>query len=362
MAYDRIFNFSAGPAILPESVLEIVRDNILNYENSGMGVMELSHRGSHFKSIIETAEDNLRKLLSVDNDYAIIFCTGGATQQFSMLPMNLANSEAGPASYIVTGSWSKKALAEAKRFTETKSVASSEDRNFAYIPTELDLPAKSSYVHFTSNNTIFGTQFSQEPEIGGAPILCCDASSDLLHKKIDVSKYGLIYAGAQKNLGPAGVTIVIVRKDLLTRCPDTLPKMMDYRTFVEGKSLSNTPPTFPIYVVGEILKWIKNVGGLSKVEENNRSKSDLLYKFIDESDLFTGTAEKESRSMMNVTFKMKNEMLEEEFLKMAVDCGFQGLKGHRSVGGFRASIYNSFPKEGVVSLVNFLQQFEEAHS
>ncbi len=361
MDHKRIYNFSAGPAVLPVKVVEKVRDNLLNFDGCGMGVMELSHRGPQFKQIIEDCEANLRELLSIGSDYAVVFTTGGATNQFSMVPMNLAKADGGAASYVVTGSWSKKALAEAKRFTETQVAGTSEDKNFSYLPKNLDIPQNASYVHFTSNNTIFGTQYQNEPEAGGNALVC-DASSDFLHKKLDVSKYGLIYAGAQKNLGPAGVTIAIIRKDLLERAPDSLPKMLDYRTYVEGASLSNTPPAFPIYVVGEVLKWLKDQGGLDKMEARNREKAAILYDYIDGNDFYAGTAEKESRSVMNVCFRLKDENLEAEFIKVAGESGFNGLKGHRSVGGVRASIYNAFPKEGVEELVKFMGQFAEAHS
>ncbi len=360
MEHDRIYNFSAGPAVLPVEVLEIVKENILNYNKSGMGVMELSHRSPEFTEIIESAEANLRELLSIGSDYSVLFCTGGASTQFSMVPMNLKGGGEGPCSYIVTGSWSKKALAEAKRFSETHVCGSSEDKNFSYLPGTLDIPQNAAYVHFTSNNTIFGTQYSEEPDTNGAPLIC-DASSDFLHKKLDIDKYGLIYAGAQKNLGPAGVSIIIVRKDLLERVPADLPKMLDYKTYVDANSLYNTPPTFPIYVVGEVFKWLKANGGLEKMAGRNKEKADILYNFIDESEFYRGTAEKDSRSLMNVCFRLKNEDLEAEFIKVAKESGFNGLKGHRSVGGVRASIYNAFPKRGVEDLVKFMAQFSEAH-
>ena len=351
----RIYNFSAGPAVLPVEVVETVKENLLNYQGSGLGVMEMSHRGPQFKEIIESAESNLKELLDINDDYEVIFTTGGASNQFSAVPLNLC-PEGKTADYVVSGSWAKKALKEASRFKETNVAGDSSDKNFSYIQKDLNLSANSAYLHFTSNNTIAGTQYRTEPEVGDVPLVC-DASSDLLHKKLDVSKYGLIYAGAQKNLGPAGVTVVIIRKDLLERIPENLPTMLDYRTYVEGKSLANTPPTFPIYVVGEVFKWLKSTGGLDARLKLNEEKAAVLYDYVESTDFYQALAVKEDRSLMNVTFKLSNEELQDAFLKEAKSQGLDGLKGHRSVGGLRASIYNAFPKEGVVALVDFMKDF-----
>ncbi|MCB0344203.1 MAG: 3-phosphoserine/phosphohydroxythreonine transaminase [Bdellovibrionales bacterium] len=358
MIENRIFNFSAGPAVLPEDVLLQVRDNLLNYKNCGLGMMEMSHRGKEFTEIIQDTEATLRKLLSISDDYAVIFTTGGATNQFSMVAMNLLGGATG--NYINTGVWSKKAIAEAKKFGEVHVAASSEGDSFSSIPTNIDLSNNAAYLHFTSNNTIFGTQFSAEPQAGSTPLIC-DASSDFLHKPLDVSKYGLIYAGAQKNLGPSGVTLVVIRKDLLERIPENLPIMMDYRTYVDGESLYNTPPTLPIYVVGEVLKWIDAQGGLVEMEKRNRNKAAVLYQAIDAGDFYRGTAQKGSRSVMNVTFRLASENLESLFLEKAKAAGFSGLKGHRSVGGIRASVYNAFPSQGVDALVEFMKEFESSN-
>lgn len=358
MIENRIYNFSAGPAVLPEDVLVRVRDNLVNYKGCGLGVAEMSHRGKEFTEIIEGAEASLKRLLSLSDDYAIIFTTGGATNQFSMVPMNLMAGKT--ADYINTGSWSKKAIAEAKKFGEVRVAASSQEESFSYIPTDVDVSSDAAYLHFTSNNTIFGTQFSSEPDAGSVALVC-DASSDFLHKPLDVSKYGLIYAGAQKNLGPAGVTIAIIRKDLLDRIPENLPIMLDYRTYVENNSLYNTPPTFPIYVVREVLSWLEAQGGLAEIEKRNRRKAGMLYDAIDASDFYRGTARKDSRSVMNVTFRLTDEALEPSFLEKAAAAGFSGLKGHRSVGGVRASIYNAFPEQGISELIKFMREFESSH-
>ncbi len=357
--YGRIYNFSAGPAVMPLPVVEQASKDLLNFRDTGIGVMEMSHRSSDFKQIIETAEQNLRELLNISDKYAVIFTTGGASNQFSMVPMNLVQVGQ-TADYIVTGSWAKKAHQEATRFVETNVAATSKDKDFSYIPTEVTTSSNSAYLHFASNNTIVGTQFQTEPEAGDA-VLVCDASSDLLHKPLDITKYGLIYAGAQKNVGPAGVTIVIVRKDLLERSPDNLPVMMNYNTYVDGGSLYNTAPTYPIYVVGEVLKWLKNLGGLSAMEKLNREKAAVLYEVLDSNDFYKPFAEKNSRSLMNVTFNLSSEELEAKFIKEATAAGLNGLKGHRSIGGIRASIYNAFPKEGVEALVEFMQAFAKAN-
>lgn len=357
MKHSRVYNFSAGPAVLPVEVVETVRDNLLNYQGSGLGVMEMSHRGAEFEAILATAEANLRELLDIPEDYAVLFTTGGATNQFSMVPLNLL-AKGQTADYILTGVWSEKAVAEAKKFGEIHIAATSKDKNFNYIPSAFQYSKAPAYVHFTSNNTIYGTQFRTEPSGTAAPLVC-DASSDVLHKKLDVRRYGVIYAGAQKNLGPAGITLVIMRRDLLERCPAGLPILLDYRTYAQNNSLYNTIPTFPVYVVGEVLKWIKAQGGLGAIEAANREKAELLYRAIDATDFYRGVAEKDSRSVMNVTWRLPSEELEKLFVKEANAQGLSGLKGHKSAGGIRASIYNACPRAAVEALVQFMKEFEE---
>lgn len=341
--------------MLPLEVLETVRDNLLNYAGHGVGVMEMSHRSAEFEAIIGQTEADLRELLDISQDYAVLFTTGGATMQFSMVPLNLL-AEGETADYIDTGIWSQKAIEEVGKLRGVHVAASSADRNYSYIPKKTSLSPNGRYLHFTSNNTVYGSQFTQEPETDGRTLVC-DASSDLLHKKIDVSKYGLIYAGAQKNLGIAGVTIVIVRKDLLELQKSKLPLMLDYRTYSENRSLYNTPPTFPIYVVGEVFKWIRRSGGLDTIYANNRKKAAALYRAIDESECYQGVIDTEDRSLMNVTFRLTNRELEPAFIKEADTRGFKQLQGHRSVGGIRASIYNAFPYEGISEFVRFMQEF-----
>lgn len=355
---NRIYNFSAGPAILPESVLLDAQKDLYSYKGSGMSVMEMSHRGKIFDAIIKDAEADLRKLLDITDDYAVLFLQGGATLQFSMVPMNLM-PPANKADYIHTGSWAKKAAKEAKRVGTVNVAASTESENFVRIPkqSELKLDSEASYVHFTSNNTIYGTQWRNEPEVGNVPLVC-DASSDFLHKKIDIKKYALIYAGAQKNIGPAGVTVVIIRKDLLERSSDSLHTYMNYKIHVENDSMYNTPTTFGIYIAGLVFKWLLNMGGLDEMYKLNVEKAGILYNAIDSSNgYYRGTTAVEDRSLMNVTYRLPNEELEKKFIDEAKKKGFDGLKGHRSVGGIRASIYNAFPKKGVVELVKFMDEF-----
>ncbi len=356
---ERVYNFSAGPAVLPEEVLKEAQENLYSYPGVGMSVMEMSHRSKEFNDIFVTAQNDLRKLLDIPDNYKILFLQGGATLQFSMVPLNLMPPK-NKADYINTGAWSKKAIKEAKRVGEVNIAASSEDVSFTRIPkqNELNLSPDASYVHFTSNNTIFGTEFKTEPEVGNVPLVC-DASSDILHKKIDVSKYALIYAGAQKNMGPAGATLVIIRDDMLERSSDNLHTYLNYKIHVDKNSLYNTPPCFTVYVIGLVYKWLLNMGGLDEMYKRNLEKAHLLYDFIDQSDgYYKGTAEKEDRSLMNVTFRMPNEELEKKFIAEATENGFVGLKGHRSVGGLRASIYNAFPKSGVEALVEFMKDFK----
>ncbi|MFZ6032204.1 MAG: 3-phosphoserine/phosphohydroxythreonine transaminase [Melioribacter sp.] len=356
----RIYNFSAGPAVLPEEVLLEAQKELYSYKGAGMSIMEMSHRGKIFDQVIKEAEADLRKLLDINDNYAVLFLQGGATLQFSMAPLNLMPPK-NKADYIITGSWAKKAMKEAKRVGTVNVAASTESDNFTRLPkqSELKLDPDASYVHFTSNNTIYGTQWKTEPETGGVPLVC-DASSDILHKKIDINKYGLIYAGAQKNIGPSGVVVVIIRKDLLERSSDDLHTYLNYRVHVENNSLYNTPPTFGVYMAGLVFKWLLNMGGLDEMYKRNKEKAQILYDAIDSSDgYYKGTVVKEDRSLMNVTFRLPNEELEKKFIEEAKSKGFEGLKGHRSVGGIRASIYNAFPKKGVEELVQFMEDFKK---
>ncbi|MCB0742363.1 MAG: 3-phosphoserine/phosphohydroxythreonine transaminase [Ignavibacteriae bacterium] len=356
----RIYNFSAGPAILPEEVLKEAQEQLFSYKDTGMSVMEMSHRSKAYDEIFKGAQNDLRKLLKIGDDYDVLFLQGGATLQFSMVPLNLMPPN-NKADYINTGAWSKKAIKEAKRVGEVNVAATSESTNFNRIPKqeELKLNADASYVHFTSNNTIFGTEFRNEPEVGNVPLVC-DASSDFLHKFVDINKYGLIYAGSQKNMGPAGVTVVIIKRDLLQRSSDNLHTYLNYKVHSEGDSLYNTPATFSIYVVGLVYKWLLNMGGLDEMYKRNVEKANILYDYIDASDgYYKGTAEKEDRSLMNVTYRLPNEDLEKKIIAEASAKGFSGIKGHRSVGGIRASIYNAFPKKGVSDLVEFMKDFKK---
>ncbi len=353
----RIYNFSAGPAILPEEVLLEAQKDFYSYKGQGLSVMEMSHRSKTYDNIIKEAEADLRKLLNIGDNYSVLFLQGGATLQFSMVPMNIMKAKA---DYIVTGSWAKKAVKEAKRVGTVNIAASTESENFARIPKqeELKLDPEASYVHFTSNNTIFGTQYHKEPEVGNVPLVC-DTSSDMLHKKIDINKYALIYAGAQKNMGPSGCTLVIIRKDLLERSSDNLHTYLNYKIHEEKESLYNTPPTYSIYIMGLVFKWLLNMGGLDKMYERNLTKANVLYDYMDSTDgFYKGTAAKEDRSLMNVTFRLPNEDLEKKLIAEATEKGFNGLKGHRSVGGLRASIYNAFPPNGVDDLVEFMKDFK----
>ncbi len=356
----RIYNFSAGPAILPEEVLLEAQEQLFSYKETGMSVMEMSHRSKDYDAIFTGAQNDLKKLLKIGDDYDVLFLQGGATLQFSMVPFNLMPPN-NKADYINTGAWSKKAIKEAKRVGEVNVAATSEAVNFNRIPkqTELKLNADASYVHFTSNNTIFGTQFRSEPEVGNVPLVC-DTSSDFLHKFVDINKYGLIYAGAQKNMGPAGATVVVIKKDLLKRSSDKLHTYLNYKVHSEGDSLYNTPATFPIYIIGLVFKWLLNMGGLDVMYKRNVEKASILYDYIDASDgYYKGTAEKEDRSLMNLTYRLPNEDLEKKFIAEASAKDFSGLKGHRSVGGIRASIYNAFPKKGVEDLVEFMKDFKK---
>ena len=355
---NRIYNFSAGPAVLPLEVLEEAREHLLSLPGVGMSILEISHRSKPFDEIIQTAEADIRELAGIPEGYHVLFLQGGASLQFSMVPMNLL-PQGGSADYIVTGSWSQKAVKEAKRVGAVKIAATTESDNFNRVPaqSELSLDPNAAYVHYTTNNTIFGTEFAYVPEVGGVPLVA-DASSDIFSGPIDVSKFGLIYAGAQKNLAPAGMTLVIIRDDLLKRTPSSLPTMLQYTIHAENQSLYNTPPVFTIYVMGLVLKWLKKQGGLAAIDALNTRKADKLYAEIDRSGFYKAHAQPGSRSRMNITFRLGSEELEKQFAKEATAAGLDGLKGHRSVGGMRASIYNAFPEEGVDALVQFMQEFE----
>lgn len=354
----RIWNFSAGPAILPETVLEEARENLLSLGTTGVGICEHSHRGKPFMAVAAEAEALCRELAGIPDDYAVLFLQGGASLQFSMVPQNLLPADR-TADYLITGAWAEKALKEAKSCGKTHVACTSKEANFNYIPDRCTYSDKPVYVHFTSNNTIFGTQFTTEPAgIPDSAFLVCDASSDIFSRPIDVPKYGLIYAGAQKNLGPSGVTLVIIRKDLVEAGSKNLATMLQYRTHADNESMYNTPPTFGIYLMMLVFRWIKANGGLAAMETRNKAKAAKLYDYLKQSSLFSSTAKPGSGSQMNVTFVTGNEEKDNAFVKAAEARGFSGLKGHRSVGGMRASIYNAFPPEGVDALVQFMKDFE----
>ena len=354
----RIFNFSAGPAVLPLEVLEEAQRDLLALPGVGMSILEISHRSKPFDEVIEGCEADLRKLANIPDNYHVLFLQGGASLQFSMVPMNLLPA-GGSADYIVTGAWSQKAVKEAKRVGGVKIAATTEAENFARVPKqdELKLDPAAAYVHFTTNNTIFGTEFHYVPNVGAVPLVG-DTSSDMFSRPIDVSKYALIYAGAQKNLAPAGLTLVIVRNDMLERTPSSLPTMMQYRVHAENKSMYNTPPVFSIYIMRLVMKWLLKEGGLAAIDKHNARKADKLYAEIDRTGFYRAHAQKDSRSRMNVTFRLPSEDLEKKFAKEATAAGLDGLQGHRSVGGMRASIYNAFPEAGIDALVEFMKAFE----
>jgi phosphoserine aminotransferase len=360
---DRIYNFSAGPAVLPEPVLRKAQEAIWNIAGSGIGIMEHSHRGKVFDRIINEAEAACRSLAGIPDDYHVLFLQGGASLQFSMVPMNLLPADR-TADFLLTGVWAKKAVKEAKVLGRTVHLAaSSEATNFDRIPQpdEISYSSNPAYVHLTTNNTIYGTQWKTEPTVPAGAPLVADTSSDMYSRPIDVRKYGLIYAGAQKNLGPSGVVLVIVRKALVEAGPKTLPTMLQYRTFAADRSMYNTPPTFGIYIMGEVFKWIESQGGLAAMADRNAEKAALLYDYIDASDFFRGTVQPDSRSLMNVCFRAPTEELEGKFIAEATRRGLDGLKGHRSVGGMRASIYNACPRPAVEALVAFMKEFEQAN-
>ncbi len=354
----RVYNFSAGPAVLPEEVLREAAEEMMDYKGCGMSVMEMSHRSKVYDTIIKEAEADLRELLEIPDNYKVLFLQGGASQQFAMVPMNLFKNRVGD--YIITGQWAKKAYQEGKLYGTANAVASSADKTFSYIPDVSDLPISddADYVYICENNTIYGTKFKNLPNTKGKTLVA-DLSSCFLSEPVDVSKYGLIFAGAQKNVGPAGVVIVIIREDLITEdvLPGT-PTMLRYKIHDEAESLYNTPPAYGIYVCGKVFKWLKKRGGLSAMKEYNEKKAAILYDFLDQSQMFSGTVVKEDRSLMNVPFITGNDELDALFVKEAKAAGFENLKGHRSVGGMRASIYNAMPMEGVEALVAFMKEFE----
>ncbi|MBQ8634628.1 3-phosphoserine/phosphohydroxythreonine transaminase [bacterium] len=355
----KIYNFSAGPAVLPKEVLKTAADEMLDYNNTGISVMEMSHRSKTYDDIIKTAEKDLRELLNIPNNYKVLFLQGGAHLQFSMVPINLLKN--GVADYIVTGQWAKKAYQEAQKYGKINKIATSEDKTFSYIPdcSDLEISPDADYVYICENNTIYGTKFHTLPNTKGK-ILVSDMSSCFLSEPVDVTKYGLIYAGVQKNVGPAGVQIVIIREDLLRDdLPSWCPTMLSYKTHADNDSLYNTPPAYGIYICGLVFKWLKNQGGLKAIKERNEKKAKILYDFLDNSKLFKGTVEKASRSLMNVPFVTGNEELDKKFIEEAKNAGLIQLKGHRSVGGMRASIYNAMPIEGVQALVDFMEKFEK---
>lgn len=355
----RVYNFSAGPAVLPEEVLKEAAEEMMDYRGTGMSVMEMSHRSKAFEEIIQSAEADLRELMNIPDNYKVLFLQGGASQQFAMIPMNLMKNKV--ADYIITGQWAKKAAQEAEKYGKVNRIASSADKTFSYIPDCSDLPISedADYVYICENNTIYGTKFKELPNTKGK-LLVSDVSSCFLSEPVDVSRYGVIYGGVQKNIGPAGVVIVIIREDLITEdvLPGT-PTMLTYKTHADADSLYNTPPAYGIYICGKVFQWIKAMGGLEAMKERNEKKAKLLYGFLDESNLFKGTVEPKDRSLMNVPFVTGDAELDAKFIKEAEEAGLENLKGHRSVGGMRASIYNAMPYEGVEALVAFMKKFEE---
>ncbi len=355
---ERVYNFSPGPAMLPLDVLQQASADIINFDNSGIGICEISHRSKEFMSVATEAEALLRELLNIPQNYKVLFLQGGASSQFYMIPMNLL----GPgkkATYLNTGTWSKKSIKEAKLFGEIDVAYSSEEQKFNRVPedTEYSVAEDSEYLYFVSNNTIYGTQFATMPK--SDKMLVSDMSSDILSRPVDVSKFGVIFAGAQKNMGPSGVTTVIIRDDLLDKAPENTPTMLKYQTHAEKDSMFNTPPTFPIYIVGKTLKWLKENGGIAAIEKRNREKALRVYEIIDSGKYYRGHAEQKSRSMMNIAFNLPTADLEAKFIAEAAEQGLNGLKGHRSIGGCRASIYNAFPVEGITKLVDFMAAFEK---
>ncbi len=354
----KVHNFNAGPCVLPQEAIQAGREALKDFNNSGLSVIEISHRSKDWEAVMNECRSLWKELLQIPDDYEVLFLGGGASLQFCMVPMNLMNKKS---AYLETGVWAKKAIKEAKGFGEVVTVASSADKTFCYIPKDFTIPADADYFHITTNNTIYGTEIHKDMD---SPVpLVADMSSDIMSRPVDVSKYALIYGGAQKNVGPAGVTFVIVKKDILGKVTRSIPSMLDYRTHVDGGSMFNTPPVYPIYIMTQTLKWLKNLGGLKAIQKINKEKADLLYAEIDRNPLFKGTAAKEDRSLRNACFVMAegHEALEAEFMEFAKARGMVGIKGHRSVGGFRASIYNACPIDSVKALVNCMQEFEKLH-
>lgn len=357
--YNRVYNFSAGPSMLPAEVLEKVQKDLLNYEGSGQSVMEMSHRSKEYQKIIDDAEADLRELMHIPDNYKVLFVQGGGTLQFAMVPLNLLRNSK-KADYVLTGTWAKKAYKEACKYGDIRVVASSEDDKFTWVPkiTKEDVREDADYAYITTNNTIYGTKYNYIPETGNVPLVA-DMSSNILSEEIDVSRFGMIWAGAQKNVGPAGVTIVIVREDLIGFAGAEVPTYLDYKIHADNGSMYNTPPCFSIYVAGEVFKYLKSIGGIAEMERRNREKAQMLYDFIDSSRLFSCPVAKEDRSLMNVVFVTGDAELDKKFIALAKENGMINLSGHRSIGGMRASIYNAMPKEGVAALVDFMRKFEE---
>ncbi len=358
----RVYNFSAGPSMLPEDVLKTAAAEMLEYGTSGQSVMEMSHRSKEYDAIIKQAESDLREIMNIPENYEVLFLQGGASTQFAMVPMNLMTKN-GKADYVITGQWANKAYKEAARYGNARAVASSADKTYSYIPKveKADFDPEADYVHICMNNTIYGTKWHNIPDTGDVPLVA-DISSCILSEPIDVSKFGVLYAGAQKNVAPAGLTIVIIRKDLIGNAMDITPTMLKYDTHSENASMFNTPPCYTIYIAGLVFKWIKELGGLENIAEINRKKAKILYDFLDNSKLFKGTVVAEDRSLMNVPFVTGNDELDAKFVKESKEAGFVNLKGHRSVGGMRASIYNAMPVEGVEKLVEFMKKFESENA
>ncbi len=359
MKFERPFNFYAGPAILPFEVMKDIKDELLNFRNTGLSVMEISHRSKEFDTVVDETIALVRDLLAVPDDYSVLFIQGGASIHFAMIPLNFLGD--GTADYVDTGAWAKKAIKEAENLGKVNIAASSEDKNYSYIPDTFNFTENAKYVHITGNETINGTQYKEFPNTGNVPLIA-DMSSEIMSRKIDVSKFGMIYAGAQKNISIAGVSLVILKNSLLDNANNSLPTMLKYKTYVEKKSMFNTPPVFAIYVMNKVLNWLKKNGGVESIEKINEQKAKLLYDVIDSGDFYIGTADKNCRSNMNVTFRLKDEELEKKFIEEAKNEGFIGVKGHRSVGGCRASIYNAMPLEGVKYLAEFMKDFQNKNS
>ena len=357
--YNRVYNFSAGPSMLPVEVLEKVQKDLLNYEGSGQSVMEMSHRSKEFQKIIDDAEANLRELMKIPDNYKVLFLQGGGTLQFAMVPLNLLRNSK-KADYVITGTWAKKAYKEACKYGDIRVIASSEDDKFTWVPKikKEDVRQDADYVYITTNNTIYGTKYNYVPDAGNVPLVA-DMSSNIMSEEVDVTKFGMIWAGAQKNVGPAGVSIVIIREDLIGFAGEKVPAYLDYKIHGDNGSMYNTPPCFSIYVAGEVFKYLKSIGGVAEMERRNIAKAKLLYDYIDESELFSCPVAKEDRSLMNVVFVTGDGELDKKFIAAAKEKGMVNLAGHRSIGGMRASIYNAMPEEGVGELVDFMKQFEE---